>query len=48
MLAERLRAALGEVEKKLAALAEDPAQQARHGQDRVPMRHRLEHLNGTR
>jgi hypothetical protein len=44
VLGDGLRRALREVEKKLAALAEDSAQEARHGEDDVTMRDRLEHF----
>jgi len=39
-----LRAALREVEQKLSPLSEDSAQEARHGEDDVTMRDRLEHF----
>jgi hypothetical protein len=35
---------LGEVEEKLPALAEDPPQEAGHGEDEVAMRNGFEHL----
>jgi hypothetical protein len=44
VLGDGLRRALGEVEKKLATLAEDSAKQARHGEDDVTMRDWLEHF----
>jgi hypothetical protein len=44
VLGDGLRRALREVEKKLPALADDPPQEARHGEDNVTMRDRLEHF----
>jgi len=44
VLGEGLRRALREIEKKLAALPEDSAEEARHGEDNVTMRDRLEHF----
>src|SRR6266581_7857992 len=44
VLGEGLGAALGQVEQKLSPLAEDPAQEARHGEDDMTMRHGLEHF----
>jgi len=44
VLGDGLRRALREVEKKLAALAEDSAEEARHGEDNVTVRDRLEHF----
>ena len=38
------RAALREVEQELSPLAEDSTQEARHGEDDVTMRDRLEHV----
>ena len=44
VLGDGLRRALREVEQELAALAEDSAEEARHGEDDVTMRDRLEHF----
>jgi hypothetical protein len=44
VLGEGLRRALREIEKKRAALPEDSAEEARHGEDNVMMRDRLEHF----
>jgi hypothetical protein len=44
VLGDGLRRALREIEKKLAALAKDSAEEARHGEDDVTMRDRLEHF----
>jgi hypothetical protein len=35
---------LREVEQKLSPLSEDSAQEARHGEDNMPVRHGLEHF----
>jgi len=44
VLGDGLRRALREIEKKLATPAEDSAEEARHGEDDVTMRDRLEHF----
>ena len=44
VLGDGLGGALGEVEQKLPPLAEDPAQEAGHGEDDMTMRDGLEHL----
>jgi len=44
VLGDGLGGALGEVEQKLPPLAEDPAQEARHREDDMPMRNGREHL----
>jgi len=44
VLAERLRAGLGQIAKKLSPLPKDPTEQAWHGEDNVTMRDGLEHL----
>ena len=44
VLGDGLGGALREVEEKLPTLAEDPAQEARHGEDDMTMRNGLEHL----
>jgi hypothetical protein len=45
VLGEGLRAALREVEQKLSPFSEDPAQEARHGEDDMTMRDGLEHFS---
>jgi hypothetical protein len=44
VLGDGLGGALREVEQELTPLAEDPAQEARHGEDDMTMRNGLEHL----
>jgi len=44
VLAERLRAAMGQIEKKLSPLPKDPTEQARHGEDNMTVRDGLELL----
>ncbi len=44
VLGDGLRRALREIEKELATPAEDSAEEARHGEDDVTMRDRLEHF----
>ena len=44
VLGEGIGGALREVEQKLPPLPEDPAQEARHGEDNVTMRDGLEHF----
>jgi len=44
VLGDGLGGALRKVEQELAPLAEDPAHEARHGEDDVPMRNGLEDL----
>ena len=44
VLGEGLRCALREVEQQLSPLPEDPAEEARHCEDDMPMRHGPEHF----
>jgi len=44
VLGEGIGGALREVEQKLPPLPEDPAQEARHGEDNMTMRDGLEHF----
>ena len=44
VLGDGLGGALRQVEEELPTLAEDAAQEARHGEDDVPMRNGREHL----
>jgi hypothetical protein len=44
VLGEGLRGALREVEQKLSSPSEDPAQEARHGENDLSMRDGLEHF----